>query len=103
MRRSGVSVASVLVALFAAGAGCADSPKPPTGAATTGAAATRVATFEWPAAALRQRSASARPAMGRKLRVVTTVAPITSIVANVAGDRASVRGIIPEGRDSHTF
>ncbi len=34
---------------------------------------------------------------------MTTVAPITSIVANVAGDRADVRGIIPEGTDSHTF
>jgi ABC-type Zn uptake system ZnuABC Zn-binding protein ZnuA len=31
------------------------------------------------------------------------VAPITSIVANVAGDRADVRGIIPEGQDSHTY
>ena len=40
---------------------------------------------------------------GRPLRVVTTVAPITSIVANIAGDRARVTGIIPEGEDSHTF
>jgi len=31
------------------------------------------------------------------------VAPITSIVANVAGDRADVHGVIPEGSDSHTF
>jgi ABC-type Zn uptake system ZnuABC Zn-binding protein ZnuA len=38
-----------------------------------------------------------------ELQVVTTVAPITSIVANVAGDRARVTGIIPEGEDSHTF
>lgn len=35
--------------------------------------------------------------------MVTTVAPITSIVANVAGDAAQVTGIIPEGEDSHTF
>lgn len=40
---------------------------------------------------------------GRPLRVVTTVAPLTSIVANIAGDRAEVRGLVPEGRDSHTF
>ena len=36
-------------------------------------------------------------------RVVTTVAPITSIVENVAGDRAQVTGIVPEGVNSHTF
>jgi ABC-type Zn uptake system ZnuABC Zn-binding protein ZnuA len=40
---------------------------------------------------------------GRKLKVATTVAPITSIVANVAGDRAEVHGVIPEGSDSHTY
>ena len=37
------------------------------------------------------------------LRIVTTVAPITSIVANVAGDRAEVVGVVPEGTNSHTF
>lgn len=40
---------------------------------------------------------------GGALRVATTVAPITSIVAAVAGDRARVTGIVPEGTDSHTF
>ncbi len=35
--------------------------------------------------------------------VVTTVAPITSIVAAVAGDLAQVRGVVPEGVNSHTF
>ncbi len=35
--------------------------------------------------------------------VVTTVAPITNIVSNIAGDRLQVKGIIPEGSDSHTF
>jgi ABC-type Zn uptake system ZnuABC Zn-binding protein ZnuA len=44
--------------------------------------------------------ASADPA---RLRVVTTVSPITSIVAEVAGGLADVRGLIPEGADSHTF
>ncbi len=35
--------------------------------------------------------------------VVTTVAPLTNIVSNIAGDRIEVKGIIPEGADSHTF
>ena len=35
--------------------------------------------------------------------VVTTVAPITNIVSNIAGDRVEVKGIVPEGADSHTF
>jgi ABC-type Zn uptake system ZnuABC Zn-binding protein ZnuA len=35
--------------------------------------------------------------------VVTTVAPLTNIVSNIAGDRIEVQGIIPEGTDSHTF
>jgi ABC-type Zn uptake system ZnuABC Zn-binding protein ZnuA len=38
-----------------------------------------------------------------RLRVVTTVAPITSIVAAVAGDRAVIDGLVPEGTNSHTF
>jgi len=37
------------------------------------------------------------------LSIVSTVAPITSIVANVAGDRASITGVVPEGTNSHTF
>jgi ABC-type Zn uptake system ZnuABC Zn-binding protein ZnuA len=40
---------------------------------------------------------------GRRLRIVTTVAPITSIIANIAGDAADVVGIVPEGTNSHTF
>jgi ABC-type Zn uptake system ZnuABC Zn-binding protein ZnuA len=38
-----------------------------------------------------------------KLNVVTTVSPLTSIVSSVAGGLAEVRGLIPEGADSHTF
>jgi len=37
------------------------------------------------------------------LTVVTTVAPITSIAANIIGDRADIVGIVPEGTNSHTF
>ncbi len=40
---------------------------------------------------------------GARLQIATTVAPITSIVANIAGDRADVTGIVPEGTNSHTF
>ncbi len=38
-----------------------------------------------------------------RVRVVTTVSPLTSIVANVVGHRATVTGIVPEGTSSHTF
>jgi ABC-type Zn uptake system ZnuABC Zn-binding protein ZnuA len=38
-----------------------------------------------------------------RLQVVTTVAPITSIVAAVGGDLVAVEGIVPEGTDSHTY
>ncbi len=37
------------------------------------------------------------------LHVVTTVAPITSIAANVIGDCAEITGVVPEGTNSHTF
>ena len=38
------------------------------------------------------------------LQIATTVAPITSIVANIAGDTdVSIVGIVPEGTNSHTF
>jgi len=42
-------------------------------------------------------------ASGEKLEVGTTVAPITSIVANIGGDRVKITGIVPEGTNSHTF
>jgi ABC-type Zn uptake system ZnuABC Zn-binding protein ZnuA len=38
-----------------------------------------------------------------KLDVGTTVAPITSIAANIGGDRVKITGIVPEGTNSHTF
>jgi ABC-type Zn uptake system ZnuABC Zn-binding protein ZnuA len=38
-----------------------------------------------------------------RLQVVTTVAPITSIAANVIGDNADIEGVVPEGTNSHTF
>jgi manganese/iron transport system substrate-binding protein len=38
-----------------------------------------------------------------KLRVATTVAPLTSIVLQVAGNRAYVHGLIAPGINSHTY
>ena len=38
-----------------------------------------------------------------RLRVVSTVAPITSIAANVGGDRVRITGLVPEGTNSHTY
>jgi ABC-type Zn uptake system ZnuABC Zn-binding protein ZnuA len=48
---------------------------------------------------------SEAPATGNKksLKVASTVAPITSIVAAVGGDRINVTGVIPEGTNSHTY
>lgn len=39
----------------------------------------------------------------KKINVVTTVAPITSMVENIAGDKVQLTGIVPEGINSHTF
>jgi len=44
------------------------------------------------------------PAADReRITIATTVAPITSIVSSIVGDRADVTGIVPEGTNSHTF
>lgn len=42
-------------------------------------------------------------ATGERLRIASTVAPITSMVANVAGGLADITGLVPEGTNSHTF
>ena len=47
--------------------------------------------------------AGAAPAASSTLDVGTTVAPITSIAANIGGDRVRITGIVPEGANSHTF
>ena len=52
-------------------------------------------------------SASSASASGAapssSLIVATTVSPLTSIVAAVAGDNVTIEGIVPEGTNSHTF
>ncbi len=49
-------------------------------------------------------TAAASPNDGsKKIKILTTVAPITNIVKNVAGPHVDLHGLIPEGADSHTF
>jgi len=51
-----------------------------------------------------QNCAVNTPIEGRAPRIVATVAPITSLVAQVAGDvGADIVGLVPEGTNSHTF
>lgn len=38
-----------------------------------------------------------------RLRVATTVAPLTSIVLQIGGNRVYIHGLIPPGVDSHTY
>ncbi|MGH2829020.1 MAG: metal ABC transporter substrate-binding protein [Actinomycetota bacterium] len=40
---------------------------------------------------------------GGRVRVVTTVSPITNILSNIGGDRVRITGIVPEGENSHQF
>jgi ABC-type Zn uptake system ZnuABC Zn-binding protein ZnuA len=99
-KRSGVAVSILALACLASS--CRTEPTA-AAMADTVAAQAKVAAFTCPAAARSAGHRTARPLTGRRLRVVTTVAPITSIVANVAGGRADVHGVIPEGEDSHTY
>jgi len=84
-------------------AACGDSKSANSGGSATKAASEKVANFTCPKSATTAGAKGTGPAAGGKLQVLTTVAPITSIVANVAGDKAEVTGIIPEGEDSHTY
>lgn len=85
--------AAVLVAAWATGlAGCA-----PAGASdgTAGSAAGEAASsLGWQ---------DALTGGSDRLDVATTVAPISSIARNVGGDRIRLRGIVPDGTNSHTF
>ena len=47
--------------------------------------------------------AGAAPADDGRPQVVTTVAPLTSIVSQIVGEHADVTGVVPEGTNSHTF
>lgn len=48
-------------------------------------------------------SSSKAAGAGTKLVVASSVAPITSIVSNIGGDKIELHGIVPEGVNSHTF
>jgi ABC-type Zn uptake system ZnuABC Zn-binding protein ZnuA len=38
-----------------------------------------------------------------RLKVLSTVSPITSLVENIGGTRIDLEGVVPEGTNSHTF
>lgn len=78
-KKMGTVVAVAAMIIAAAGCSSSSAGSEATGASTSGAAT------------------------GGRLRVATTVAPLTSIVANIGGDRVQVTGIVPEGTNSHTF
>lgn len=102
MRTPGFKMAVAVAVLgILAATGCGD--KTSTGGAITSAAQAKVANFTCPARASDAGAAGHGSLSGGKLKVLTTVAPETSIISNVAGDRAEVTGIIPEGTDSHTY
>jgi ABC-type Zn uptake system ZnuABC Zn-binding protein ZnuA len=48
-------------------------------------------------------SAPVNNTLADKIKVVTSVAPITNIIKNIGGDRIELIGIVPEGVNSHTF
>jgi ABC-type Zn uptake system ZnuABC Zn-binding protein ZnuA len=100
VRRRVLAACAATVALGVAATACSDSAASPDPSGN--AAARAVAAFTCPARATDAGASRLGPA-GHKLQVDTTVAPLTSIVANVAGDRADVHGVIPEGTDSHTY
>jgi len=56
------------------------------------------------AVAARDNCLSGTAVDDRPLRIVTTVAPVTSLVAGIVGDSgADIQGVVPEGTNSHTF
>ena len=84
-----VAVAIILLAAVAAlfALACGGGSQPGTGPAATGGAGTATEGAPAPDA----------------LNVVATVSPITSIVESVGGARINLRGVVPEGVNSHTF
>jgi ABC-type Zn uptake system ZnuABC Zn-binding protein ZnuA len=49
------------------------------------------------------QASSTEAAGGERMKVVTSVAPITSLAENIVGDAADVEGIVPEGVSSHEY
>ena len=107
--RRGLAVTATLATVALLVASCSKSTRASTSDATTTDLTTNAATAA-PAgsAAIAPDAKSGCGAgvvvNGRPLSVATTVAPITSIVANIAaGTGTSVTGLVPEGTNSHTF
>ena len=48
-------------------------------------------------------TASEGETSGGRIKVVTTVSPLTNIAANIGGDLVEIDGVVPEGTNSHTF
>ncbi|MCC6945110.1 MAG: zinc ABC transporter substrate-binding protein [Thermomicrobiales bacterium] len=73
-----------------------------TGAAVAGVVALRLEAIS---AQETQRAVGWSDELGSNdlLNVATTVAPISSIVRNIGGNRINLRGIVPDGVNSHTF
>ena len=49
------------------------------------------------------QAADGSPGAGDRMKIVTTVAPITSLAENIVGPLADVEGIVPEGVSSHEY
>jgi len=102
-RSSRCSVAAGLLVFALTLVACGDSGSGSKGGSADAGAVRRVADFACPDRATGAGAERDGPADGSRLRVVTTVAPLTSIISNVAGERADVVGIVPEGTNSHTY
>lgn len=92
---------ALLLGLVSLGAACGSDSA--TAQPENSAGAAKLAAFTCPQAAEMSGATGDGPRDGERLQIVTTVAPITSIIANIAGDRADVVGVIPEGTNSHTY
>lgn len=89
MRRSRLVVAGLLTLVCTACTGAGDLPPTPSPSG------------ERPSASALTRADFTMA--GDKLKVMTTVSPITNIALNIGGDRIALYGLIPDGVDSHTF
>src|SRR4249919_804761 len=95
MSRPRLALPTALVALTLLAVGCGASDGSSTGSAAPAGDAQAKAT---------STCLGGDPiAAGQRIRIASTVAPITSIVANVAGGLADITGLVPEGTNSHTF
>ncbi len=90
MKRTLLLLSTALIASAVLFSACSDDDSGDDGgdASPTAASATQPAATE---------------ASGTRMKVVTTVAPITSLAENIVGTAADVEGIVPEGVSSHEY